>query len=151
MSDRNRGVLRARAGFGWPLARNARRFVDSSTGVAAVEAALLLPIFLLFIFGTIEFGRAAFTKAVITFAVQEVSRIAMVESTSGTSALKDKIAAKLIGLDPDNIEDLTVSETANADLTRTVTMTLDYKFKFLVPMMHMTDVTLSARQTFLRE
>lgn len=119
--------------------------------MAAVEAALLMPVFLLFIFGTIEFGRAAYTKAVITFAVQEVSRYAMVATESNLSTLKDKIAAKLIGLNPDKIEDLTVSETTNADLTRTVTMTLNYRFEFLVPMLHMTDMTLTADQVFLRE
>jgi hypothetical protein len=134
-----------------PPARRIRRFLCDRTGVAAVEAALLMPVFLLFIFGTIEFGRAAYTKAVITFAVQEVSRYAMVATESNLSTLKDKIAAKLIGLNPDKIEDLTVSETTNADLTRTVTMTLNYRFEFLVPMLHMTDMTLTADQVFLRE
>jgi hypothetical protein len=119
--------------------------------VAAVEAALLMPVFLAFIVGTIEFGRAAYTKAVITFAVQEVSRSAMVTTGGSLSALKEQIKAKLIGLNPDMIEDLTVSETTNADLTRTVTMTLNYRFEFLVPMLHVTDVTLTADQVFLRE
>lgn len=128
-----------------------RRFLDDRSGVAAVEAALLLPIFLMFIFGTIEFGRAAYTKAVITFAVQEVSRYAMVQTDDDVATLKSKIAARLVGLNPDKIEDLTVSGTTNADLTETVTMTLHYRFEFLVPMMHMTNITLTADQVFLRE
>lgn len=50
-------------------------------GVVAVEAALLLPILLVLVFGIIEFGVALYDKAVITNAAREGARFGIVVAT----------------------------------------------------------------------
>lgn len=49
-------------------------------GSAAVEAALVLPLLLLLLLGLIEFGRMAWTRSSLDFAVQEAARCAVVRT-----------------------------------------------------------------------
>jgi len=56
----------------------ARRLGGARDGAAAVEMALVLPVLLLLVLGTMEVGRMAFTQAALTFAVQEAARCASV-------------------------------------------------------------------------
>ena len=51
-------------------------------GSAAVEAALVLPFLLLFVLGSVEFGRALWTYHRMLLAVQEAGRYAMVYGAS---------------------------------------------------------------------
>ena len=51
-------------------------------GSAAVEAALILPILLLFLLGSVEFGRALWTYHTMLLAVEEAGRYAMVYGES---------------------------------------------------------------------
>lgn len=55
-----------------------RRIADCRRGAAAVEAAFILPLLLVMIFGIFEFGRLAWTKSALDFAVQEAARCAAV-------------------------------------------------------------------------
>ena len=53
----------------------ARRSVkDGQRGIVAVEFALLLPIFMMILFGVVEFGTAFYKQQVITSAVREAAR-----------------------------------------------------------------------------
>lgn len=60
-----------------PLAR-LRRLAAAREGAAAVEAAFVLPLLLLLLLGTIEFGRLAWTRVALDYAVQEAARCASV-------------------------------------------------------------------------
>ncbi|MHC4180781.1 MAG: TadE/TadG family type IV pilus assembly protein [Planctomycetota bacterium] len=61
-------------------------------GAAAVEFALIAPVFFLMIFGMIEFGRMVMVQQVITNGSREGARLAVLDGTSGaqvTSVVND--------------------------------------------------------------
>lgn len=69
---RLRGALRARLG---------------SRGVVAVEYAILLPVFLLFVLGIMDMGRLLWTQVTLDRFVQQAARCAVITpSTCGTAA-----------------------------------------------------------------
>ena len=69
------------------LHASGRRRSRRQAGVAAVEFALILPLLLLLIFGTVELGIALYDKAVITNASREGARAGIVlKSPKPTSA-----------------------------------------------------------------
>ena len=51
-------------------------------GVAAVEFAVVAPVFFLFVFGLIEFGRAIMVQQMITNASREGARLAVLDGTT---------------------------------------------------------------------
>lgn len=71
-----------------------------SDAAAAVEAALLLPVFLTFIFGICEFGRALWTQSALQYAVEAAARCAAVNTTTcgSTSQIQSYAANAVNGL-----------------------------------------------------
>jgi Flp pilus assembly protein TadG len=63
--------------------KNPRRRWDE--GAAAVEAALVLPVLFLFIFGIIEFGRAVWQWNTMLLAVEQAGRYVMVNYNNSTN------------------------------------------------------------------
>jgi len=61
------------------MRRKSKKYGDS--GVAAVELALLIPVFILLIFGIFEFGRAWYIQQTITSASREGARYGIVYRT----------------------------------------------------------------------
>ena len=59
-----------------------RRRCPVRTGAAAVEFALVAPVFLVLIFGMIEFGRAIMVQQTITNASREGARVAVLDGTT---------------------------------------------------------------------
>jgi Flp pilus assembly protein TadG len=71
------------------------RLCRARRGAAAVETALVLPLALVLLLGTVEIGRAAWTQSALNFAVQEAARCASVRpALCGTST---QIAAYAAG------------------------------------------------------
>ena len=73
--------------LGYNLERPCRRCRIKRQGAAAVEFALVAPIFFLMIFGIIEVGRAIMVQQVITNASREGARIAVLDSPTPTAGL----------------------------------------------------------------
>ena len=61
-------------------------FGGSQSGTSAVEFALVMPIFFLFIFGVMDFGRAMWTQAVLQRSVDLTVRSALTQTYSSTVA-----------------------------------------------------------------
>ena len=61
-----------------------KRFRDTERGQALVEFTMILPIFLMLLFGLVEFGRGFYTWLLVTNAAREGARIAAVQSDSAT-------------------------------------------------------------------
>lgn len=59
--------------------RSKSRRTSQRTGAAAVEFALVAPLFLVFLFGTIEMGRLALARNVLANASREAARFAIIE------------------------------------------------------------------------
>lgn len=84
-------------------------------GVAIIETALTLPLILMVLFGTINYGIALYNKAVITNASREAARFGIVFSSGGLdeAAVRSKAVAycadKLISFGGDPVADVTVT------------------------------------------
>lgn len=86
--------------------QSARRFLRvaplcrARDGTTAIEMALLLPVFLLFLLGIVELGRALWTQTSLQYAVEAAARCAAVTPSScGTaSAVTAYAASKVYGL-----------------------------------------------------
>ncbi|HVC92601.1 MAG TPA: TadE/TadG family type IV pilus assembly protein [Pirellulales bacterium] len=72
-----------------------RRKSDSRRGAALVEFAVVVPVFLVFIVGMIEMGRAIMVQQLITNASREGARVAGYESTTQTSTVTSAVSAYL--------------------------------------------------------
>ena len=78
-------------------------FSRNIAGSAAVEFALSLPLPLLLLFGTIEFGRLLWTQNSIQYAVEQAARCAAMGQTAGAtlctteSATQAYAASKVVG------------------------------------------------------
>jgi Flp pilus assembly protein TadG len=66
------------------------------SGQATVEFALASLVFLLFVFGTIDFGRAIFVSAELHNAAREGTRYGIVHPTD-TAGMKSAVVAKAVG------------------------------------------------------
>jgi len=66
---------------------------DGTRGQALVEFALILPVLLLLIFGTIDAGRLVFTYNTVSNAARDGARVAIVnQSTTGTNTCDTTVA-----------------------------------------------------------
>lgn len=79
---------------------------DSERGAAAVEFAILLPLLLVLVLGTIEFGRAYNTQITLTNAARDGARVMAISGnqTAARSAAKNTAASLNPGLLDTNIQ-----------------------------------------------
>lgn len=87
---------------------------EARRGAALVEMALVLPVFLMVIFGIIEFGRGMMVGQMVTNAAREGARLAVISGNTNTNVetqVKDFI--------------LEATGIANGDVSVTITITPD--------------------------
>jgi Flp pilus assembly protein TadG len=93
-------------------------------GQSVVELALILPVFLLFVLGVLDLGRAVYTQTVLSNAVREGCRLAVIDTvTTQTVILKVVQTAVGVALSPANV---TVSGARTAGTTVTVSASFVY-------------------------
>lgn len=119
-----------------PLARLRRRSVSES-GTAILETALTLPLLLLVAVGIFEFGRAYQTWQILTNAVREGARVAVLPSAEAQSVEGRVKAYMEAGQLPKAYEaSVAVNRTATISMgTGTATasiVTVNYPFEFMV-------------------
>jgi Flp pilus assembly protein TadG len=124
-----------------PLRKNRR-------GAAAVEFAIVLPVFILLVFGMIEYGRMVMVQQVITNASREGARRAVLDGATAVGGyLADaKISGGTCKLNPLN--------PASADSGGPITVTVEVPFNavsWLPSPMYLGGKTLSAATTMRRE
>lgn len=85
------------------LARRWRRLRSDRSGTTSIEAAVVLPLCLLIVFGTMEFANMMWTQNTLSYAVMRAARCAAIKSgTNGAcngSAATTKYAASLAQVD----------------------------------------------------
>lgn len=108
-------------------------------GSGLVETALCLTVFLMILFGTIDFGRSMFAYNYVSYAAREGARYAIVRGQSSgraasTTDVSTYVKSEAIGLSP---ADITVSTTWNPDNRpgSTVQVRVQYSFQPIVPYM----------------
>ncbi|MGQ9687876.1 MAG: TadE/TadG family type IV pilus assembly protein [Desulfobaccales bacterium] len=110
---------------------NGRR---NQEGAGVVEFALIAPLFVMFLFGLVEFGLAMYNKAVLTNASREAARFGVVYSTPR------KTQAEIVGKVQEYLTKAGFTETATITVTGaqgtsgsplSVTVSCPYEFQVL--------------------
>lgn len=115
-----------------PSARRAEQ------GVASVEFALLLPLLMALLMGTVELGLVLYDKAVITHASREGARAGIVlrnpKLSEGEirSIVLQHTDAALISLLPADVPQVTVLQSNPAAYPNTLQVSVQYSFRGLV-------------------
>ena len=106
---------------------SALRRSDGERGAALIEAAIIMPLVIMLIFGLVAFGRAYNAKVTATHAAREGVRVLAVtgDNTAGETAAENAAA----GLDAAN---LTVTSTV-CDPGDPTTLTVNYVFTYQIP------------------
>jgi Flp pilus assembly protein TadG len=102
-------------------------------GVAAVEFAIVAPLFFLMIFGMIEFGRAIMVQQVLTNAAREGARLAVLDSPTPTHG---KVVSTVVAyLNNESLSGATVTinptEPTTAGYGMPVTVTVQIPFSYV--------------------
>jgi Flp pilus assembly protein TadG len=99
-------------------------------GVAAVEFAIVAPLFFLLVFGMIEFGRAIMVQQIITNASREGARLAVLDGSTGTevkTAVVDYMHRAAITITADRVT-VTPTEPKDAGYGEPVTVSVGVPF-----------------------
>ncbi len=107
-------------------------------GAAAVEFALLLPVLIALLVGTVDMGLMLYDKAVITNASREGARAGIVlrnpkpSSAEITSVVQQYTQANLISLLPSNAPQVKVLQSSPAVYPNPLQVSVSYTFKGLL-------------------
>ena len=140
------------------MSRRGRR----SRGQALVEFTLVAPLFFLLLFAIIDFGRYVYYVQVINNAAREGARYAIVHGSEGIpstgppddpsgAAVKAVVRNHLIGV-IGNGTDITITPTwPDGQNTRdsTVTVTVTYQFRSLIPLVPLPAITVEGGSTLV--
>lgn len=110
---------------------------DRERGAALVEAAILLPLIVMLIFGLIAFGRAYNAKVTATHAAREGVRVLAI--TRDNMAGEDAAKAAAASL---NASQLTVTSTV-CDPGNPTSLTVDYQLTYDIPILGARTVNIS--------
>ncbi len=119
-----------------------RRHHQGERGAAVIEFAILLPLLILILFGTVEFGRGYNAKSTLTHASREGVRVLALDS--GDAAATARAAAP--SLDGSQIG---VSTAGGSPCTpgQPVSVTLTYPFSYTIPLFGEGTITLTETAT----
>lgn len=135
------------------------------TGAAAVETALVVLPFLMFVFGIYEYGRFLMVMNVLNNAAREGCRYALVNNTSVTinNEVTTQVTNRMAGLNTNAFTGFTVSvsgthngvstpvnDLAAGDMI-TVTVSGTYQFMNVIPLVSMPTVTITSAPTMVCE
>lgn len=85
--------------FRIPFLRRAR----DPSGSVAVEFALLLPVYIAFMFGIIEYGRMIWIRNSMEFATEQAARYGAITSGATTATIITYAGTQLIGIDSSTV------------------------------------------------
>ncbi len=122
-------------------------------GSSLVEGALCFTVFLMILFGMIDFGRAVFAYNFISYAAREGARYAIVRGNSGghaasTTDISSFVKQEAIGLDPSAIT-VNTTWTQDKNAGSTVQVQVQYSFQPVVPYMPSGPLTLASTSKML--
>jgi len=107
------------------------KFLKDRRGAAVVEMAFVLPLFILFVLGIIEFGRAYWTWDSMQLSIDEAGRYAMTNITASDAQIVSVAQNNLYGLAPGNFTITSKSQVSSGVTYKVITAT--YPFSFVAP------------------
>jgi Flp pilus assembly protein TadG len=82
-----------------------------NSGAAAVELALVLPVFITFVFGILNLGWALYCGAEVRHAVERSTRLLIVDPTTSAATILTNVKSQLSAADPNAV---TLTKTTQA-------------------------------------
>ena len=114
-------------------------------GNYALELALLLPVFLVLVFGAIDFGRVIYAYNTVAYAARDGARYASFHGAkslapAAAEAIANYVTAHVVGID------ISVNTTWNPDNNpgSDVRVQVQTTFTFITPFINQNSITLSA-------
>jgi len=120
-----------------------RRFARASEGVAAVEFAIILPVFVMFVMGIFEGGRMLWIRNSIQTATEEAGRFAMAHTTATDAELIAQAADYFDSVGMDNPTFTIVRDTV--DDMDFVTISGAYSFQYMFSVIDFGNVELDGK------
>lgn len=108
-----------------------RRFQKGEQGQALVEMALVLPLFLLLLFGVIEMGRVGYAYISVINAAREGGRVATIGGTD--LEIKNSIKNAATALDSMNLTIIVNPHEDNRQSGQEVTVDVTYPVQLVIP------------------
>lgn len=99
------------------------KFLLSQKGTAAVEFAILVPTFILFIFGLINFGFLLWERSAIGYSLAQTARYAFLNPTSNTTTLVNYAKTQATGVNSSHVSFNAVVTNTQVELTGTLNYT----------------------------
>ena len=123
------------------VGRRLRALWRACDGTTAVETALVLPAFILMLFGVIEGGLIFWTQATLQSAVEAAARCAAVNTTQcgSTSAIQTYAAAQATGITVSS-GSFSVTQPSCGYL-----VSISYSYNFILSYLHSGTITLNAQ------
>jgi Flp pilus assembly protein TadG len=118
----------------------ARRRRGWNAGTAAVETALVLPVFLAFVLGTLNLGWALFCGAEVRHAVERSSRLLIKDPTTSAATIQTAVRAQLSAATPSAVT-LTKTTTAVGSGGGVATLSWTYAYSVEAPFLKTTTFT----------
>jgi Flp pilus assembly protein TadG len=112
-----------------------RTRLRNERGAALLETAITVPIILLISVGIFEFGRAYQVQQVLTNAVREGARVAVIEGTSDaqvTKIVSDYMTSGNLPIDPTDPPTITVLRSEPFAGTTAAKVSVLFPYKFMV-------------------
>ncbi|QDT52838.1 TadE-like protein [Caulifigura coniformis] len=91
---------------------------DDHRGATIVETAIVLPVFLTFLFGVIEFGHAFMCNATLTAAAKDAARYGSVDGVTSQQVI-DRVKARINGAFKSSKATVLLKDAATYELTTT--------------------------------
>jgi len=126
-----------------------RRIIRDRKGATAVEFAVIAPLLIMVIFGTLEVGRALYVHSTIQHAIEVSGRYAMVHPNASSAELR-KIAnangLSLLGNTDAGANSVSFTvNTVNLDAMKVVVITADIAHKMSAPLLSTMKLTITAQ------
>lgn len=102
-------------------------------GAAAMEFAMVAPIFILLIIGTLQLGLAYYANAGLRNAVEMGARYAVIYPNPSDTQITAKVRANTFGMESSRINDPTLTRgTSNGVTYVNIAMSYDFPLKFIL-------------------
>ena len=114
------------------LAKKWRKYFSNESGVAAVEFAIVAPVFIMLVMAIIDFGRIYFIKSSMQYVVEQAARHAMVNQSISASDLNvfANTEATNVGLN----DAVFASTPDDSGTVNFMIITGTYNFTFITPL-----------------
>lgn len=122
-----------------------RRFRSNKDGAAAIEFAMILPVFLVMLFGTMEIGNILFAKSTLQQGIETAGRYAMVHIDATTDEIKAEALARTAGLGALTPTFAVVQSVTGGISYSVISVTADYSI--ITPFFTGTTLTLTSQMS----